>query len=276
MDTTREHEGVIDGMHALENLRRPSLLTLSPLLDTILSCDARDSPVTAGRAGLVPGILHLLAGPQGFLSTILMRAAVSAQRPPVEGGIDATWVHYIELNNDFDPYVISKIAQEKRLTPSRVLGRIEISRGFNWDQAVEIIGRYLPARVKSRSIVLISGITTWFDPASQEHYRGLREMIHGLKQCFHEKHVYMLATAPVADGSTFKPKGGNNLTHFAGVVATFSCKQLNSGSIVTTCELVQHPFLPRRVRESWDHSGNRKARMARGSSLRFTTLEEFL
>lgn len=257
-------------------------------LDEILSPDYSASPKSQGdrykaarSGGIVPGILHVLAGPQHFLSRVLMRIAVMAQLPPVDGGAGASRVSYVELNNFFDPYIVSQVAKEHSLNPSAVLERIDIARGFNWDQAIEIVGKALPAKVVPRSAVLVSGLTALMDPSDKASFEGLREMVAGLKQCQQAAPVYMVATCPIADGSTYKPRGGHMLYHHAGAIVTMTEPRVTrSGSKVTDWVLVRHVAFPERVLQCWDHAAAMKKRAKRargrkGDLSTFRTLDDF-
>jgi len=258
----------------------------TPSLDEILSpkCnEGTQSRQKHEKGGLIPGMLHVFTGPQKFLSGVLMRLSVVAQLPPVIGGINAKHVFYVELNNYFDPYLVSKFTLTKKLTPSKVLERIEISRGFNWDQSVEIVSRHLPAKIRANSIVLISGLTKWFDPRESTNYEGLREMLNGLKKCFYQPNVYMVATAPIAEatapiaeGSKFKPRGGTNLTHFAGcIISILKPKKTRARSTITEYFMSQHPLYPQRRKKYWDHSANKKIKTKKSKLSTFRMLEDF-
>ncbi|MBN2154302.1 MAG: hypothetical protein JW839_22800 [Candidatus Lokiarchaeota archaeon] len=267
------------------------LRTGTPPLDEILSPGYVASPKgpqerqkAARGGGLVPGILHVLAGPQHLLSRVLMRLAVMAQLPPVDGGVGASRVFYVELNNFFDPYLVSRVAMEmeRPLNPAGVLDRIDIARGFNWGQAVEIVGKALPAKVAPRSVVLVSGLTSLMDPSDAASFEGLREMVAGLKRCQQAAPVYMAATCPIADGSTYKPRGGHMLYHHAGVIVAVSGpRETRSGSTVTEWVLVRHVAFPERVLQCWDHAAAEKratrkhAGARKGDLSTFRTLDDF-
>lgn len=264
------------------------LVTGTQPLDAILSPNYSSAPKSlqdlqnaAKGGGLSQGILHVLAGPQHHLSRILARIAVMAQLPPVDGGVNARHVFYAEFNNFFDPYAVSQIAMERSLTPSTVLDKIEISRGFNWDQSIEIIAKLLSARIVPGSVVLISGLTTFMNQADPSHFEGLREMIGGLKKCQQAAPVHMVATVPIADGSTYKPRGGHLLYHFAGcIIAVSEPRETRSGSRVTDWVLVRHPAYPERTLQFWDHAAaavkaTKKARARKGDLSTFRTLEDF-
>jgi len=257
-------------------------------LDEILSPDYSATPkiqqerqLAARSGGIVPGILHVLAGPQHYLSRVLMRLAVMAQLPPVDGGAGATRVFYVELNNFFDPYLVSQVAKEHSLNPASVLERIDIARGFNWDQAVEIVGKMLPAKVVPRSVVLVSGLTALMNPSDTTSFEGLREMVGGLKRCQQAAPVHLVATCPVADGSTYKPRGGHMLYHHAGVIVAVTEPQVTrSGSRVTDWVLVRHVAFPERVLHCWDHAAavkksEKRARGRKGDLSTFRTLDDF-
>lgn len=229
-------------------------------MDELLAVDGK-------RGGILPGFMHVLAGSQRFLSRVLARLAVMAQLPVVNGGANATRVMLAEFTNHFDPYLVSRVATEVGLSPPAVLDRIEIARGFNWDQCVEIAGRQLPRSVASgpsRQVIVVSGLTSMFDPAQPAHHDGLRDMIDGLKRCFHARPgLHVIATTPVAAGSTFKPAGGTHLAHFAGALVVVSQpRETPSGSKVTSWWLLQHPLLPERRVTSWEHppAGTRSRR----------------
>ncbi len=257
-------------------------------LDEILSPDYSATPksqqerqLAARKGGILPGILHVLAGPQHYLSRVLMRLAVMAQLPPVDGGAGAARVFYVELNNFFDPYLVSQVAKEHSLNPTSVLERIDIARGFNWDQAVEIVGKMLPAKVVPRSAVLVSGLTALMEPSDTASFDGLREMVGGLKRCQQAAPIYMVATCPVADGSTYKPRGGHMLYHHAGAIVTVTePRETRSGSRVTDWVLVRHVAFPERVLQCWDHAAAEKksakrARGRKGDLSTFRTLDDF-
>ena len=277
-----------------ETLARSSsndvLVTGTQTLDEILSPNYvqnhSNAPKSAQEAakggGLCQGILHVLAGPQHQLSRVLMRLAVMAQLPPVDGGVNARHVFYVELNNFFDPYAVSQIAMERSLTPTLVLDKIEISRGFNWDQSIEIVAKLLPARIVPDSVVIVSGLTSFMNPADPTHFEGLREMIGGLKKCQQAAPVWMVATVPIADGSMYKPRGGHLLYHFAGcMIAVSESRETRSGSRVTDWVLVRHPGYPERTLQCWDHAAAaavkaaRKTRARKGDLSTFRTLEDF-
>lgn len=273
---------------AIAASRNAILHTGTPSLDEILSPDYSATPKSqqerrnaARSGGILPGILHVLAGPQHYLSRVLMRLAVMAQLPPVDGGAGAERVSYVELNNFFDPYLVSQVAREHALDPSAVLDRIDIARGFNWDQAVEIVGKALPAKVVPRSAVLVSGLTALMDPSDTSSFEGLREMVAGLKRCQQAAPVYMVATCPIADGSTCKPRGGHVLYHHAGAILTVTGpRTTKSGSQVTDWVLVRHVAFPERVLQCWDHASAVKKAMKRARGRKddlssFRTLDDF-
>lgn len=253
---TRNVKLLCSGMEPLDKL-----LSLPPRLVS----PSRDSKQLPG--GFLPGLVNLVAGNQHYLSSMLMRLSVNAQLPLVSGGVGATKVVYVECNNHVDPYEISRLALARGLNPSRVHDRIHVSRAFNWDQAVHVVARHVPAVVKPRSVILISGITSFFDPAAGESaFHGLLEMAGGIKRALEELDVYMVLTGPVARGSTCKPAGGNILAHLAGCIVSIDRKHVSSGSTVSLLQLLQHPLLPPRAIKSWEHPAAGRARKKKGGT----------
>jgi hypothetical protein len=288
MEYTHENVKMVDSETLARASNKTILHTGTSPLDEILSPDYMTNPKTqqerqkaARSGGLVPGILHVLAGPQHYLSNVLMRLAVMAQLPPVDGGAGAARVFYVELNNFFDPYKVSQVAMEKNLNPTSVLEKIDIARGFNWDQAVEIVGKMLPAKVTPRSTVLVSGLTSLMDPSDAASFEGLREMVAGLKRCQQAAPVHLIATCPIADGSTYKPRGGHMLYHHAACIVTVTePRETRSGSKMTEWVLVRHLAFPERFLKVWDHvaaakKAAKRARGRKGDLSTFRTLDDF-
>lgn len=267
----------LSGEELVRNFKKHVIRTETPPLDEILGPKFKPRGKNGGASGgMMQGVLNLLVGPQKPLSRVLMRLAVMAQLPPVEHGIDANQVCYVEINNYYDPYYVSRFALSKRLTPANVHEKIMISRGFNQDQAVEIVANLLPEQVVPRSLVLISGLANYFDPREKGHFQGMREMVNGLKQCLSRPDVYMVATAPLADGSSIKPRGGTILAHFAGCIVVVSPgRKTRAGSTVTQYSLLQHPLYPQRHLKSWSHAAKKRGKSRVKDLASFRTLEDF-
>ena len=287
MQSPIDHVNIIGSNVLIKKLRKyPVLHTNTSPLDRLLSptFNSRQKENEGRDGGILPGVLHVISGPQKHLTRLLMRIAVMAQLPLVDGGVSASRVFFSELNNYFDPYYVTRFAMQQSLTPSNVLEHIDIARGFNWDQSVEIISRLLPKKVErcKSAVVLINGLTSWFEPSDLTCYQGLKQMIDGLKRCNYKKNVYMVATAPTAEGSRFKPRGGTNLSHYAGCIISVSQPRVTrSGSKITTWHLSQHPLYPPRSLKCWDHSGNtkrkrRRRKMVSDGISTFRTLEDFM
>ncbi|MFX0098909.1 MAG: hypothetical protein ACFFCS_04960 [Candidatus Hodarchaeota archaeon] len=268
----------LSGEELVRNFEKHVISTETPPLDEILAPKFKNMAGKQGNnsGGIMQGVLNLLVGPQKPLSRVLMRLAVISQLSPVEHGINASRVLYVEINNYFDPYYVSRFSLSKGLTPAKVHEKIMISRGFNQDQAVEIVANQLPKQVVPRSLVLISGLTNYFDPREKNHFQGMREMVNGLKKCLSRPDVYMVATAPLADGSAIKPRGGTILAHFAGCIIVVSPpKKTKAGSTVTQYSLIQHPLYPQRHLKSWSHAANKRVQSRKNDLSSFRTLEDF-
>ncbi|MHA1892516.1 MAG: hypothetical protein ACTSYS_16100 [Promethearchaeota archaeon] len=284
----KHHEiNLVEGIDVLFASRKSILKTGTPAMDKILSTKLTgnymrefDDENRNLNGGFTPGMLYLMAGPQKFLSTILMRVAVSAGLPFTMGGVNARKVLYVELNNHFDPYLVSELALSRGISPESIFNKMYIARGFNWEQSVELISHHVPSIVENDSVILISGITTWFKPNIARHHDNIKKMINGLKSCFQHENIYIIATAPLADGSNFKPRGGNNIIHFAGCVITVSQRITQSRSVITEYTLLQHPLIPQRTVIDWEHSKNNDVSLGikakREGQTRNQVLDEFL
>jgi hypothetical protein len=293
MEITLDNVALVDSEAALRASHAfGALQTGTKQLDDLLAPafdqakgTAKKVPGLPATGGILPGMLHLIAGPQRLLSRVLMRTAVMALLPPEQGGVNASRVFYAEFNNDFDPYFVSHVAMEKALTPARVLDRVEIARGFTWDQAVENVARLLPDKVaaEARPVVIVSGLTSLFDPRDRSHFDGLREMLAGVKRCLRTPPVFLLASTPIADGSVFKPRGGHLLYHVAACMfAVSEPRETRSGRRVNEWVLVRHPALPERTIQCWSdppapkHVPGRKGRARQDAMLATRTLDDFV
>ena len=85
--------------------------------------------------GFQKDLLYLLYGKQKIIVDILLKTAVNSFK-----AVDFTKrVAFIDGNNRFNPYLISKLAVSERLSPRKVLENVLISRCFTWDQMVELL-----------------------------------------------------------------------------------------------------------------------------------------
>ncbi|MBD3215637.1 MAG: hypothetical protein GF311_23705 [Candidatus Lokiarchaeota archaeon] len=210
--------------------------------------------------------LHLLYGPSKTISKILLSVCVNAQIILSEGyhkNLDVLRVIYVDAVNRFNPYEISKIAAQNRLSPRRALENILISRAFTWEQVVELLENKIQT-LTHIDVLIIAGITSLFE-YKQEHYKGLWKAIEGIKQALSRSKPYIILTATREKYSKFKPKGGKVIQHIPSIHVFIN--ELDRKYEYT---LIQHPFLPESTL-----SRNRSPKKKNLASIKNRTLDEF-
>ena len=100
-------------------------------------------------------LLYLLYGDKRIITNILLNTAVYAFK---DSDFEKK-VAFVDGNNRFNPYNVSKLAVRLNLSPSQILEHILIARAFTFDQMVELL-EYKIAELENVKILLISGITT--------------------------------------------------------------------------------------------------------------------
>ncbi|NVM38054.1 MAG: hypothetical protein HWN81_20840, partial [Candidatus Lokiarchaeota archaeon] len=178
---------------------------------------------------------------------ILLTTAVIAQKAFCNGGLgDGIKVAFIDGNNRFNPYNVSKFAVSQNLSPQKVLENILISRAFTWDQMVEILENRL-STLEDVKVVLISGITTMFEGYEKQTFEDLLATIDGIKTILWKANPLIIITAPLHEHSLFRPKGGKILSHFGNVLV-----MINDDERFDEYVLVQHPYLPENRLKKWN------------------------
>jgi hypothetical protein len=228
-----------------------------------------------GRSGIAPGILHLFAGRLHHLSPILHRIATRALLPADQGRVGAPKVLYAVLDNYFDPYLLGEVGRQHGLVPSEVLSRVQVARAFTWDQAIENVARYIPAAAVPGTVVLYSGLTALYNPKDRDHQESLHELVAGIRKNMAAAPVYLVATAPMANGSVTKPSGGNNLYHLAGVLVAVRRERLDTGT-TTIYHLVKHPALAEAEITTWEPAPDRRRAKKHGNVAKIASLDDFL
>ena len=193
--------------------------------------DARLDSLLGG--GLVKELVHLFYGDSRILQEILTATMVRFQKfyRPVQKTV------FVDSNNRFNPYAISKLAVRHRLNPSKVLTNILISRAFTWEQMVELLANRLES-LDNIGLVIIQGITKFF-AHKKKSYEDLWSAIGGIKKLAETKNPILILTAPRNPYSEFKPLGGHALYHTGNVLVYLKKEERK-----VKYHLVQHPFLP--------------------------------
>ena len=199
-----------------------------------------------GEGGFHKDLVYLLYGDKKKTSNILLTTSVIAQKSFANGGLgEKIKVAYIDANNRFNPYNVSKFAVSQNLSPRKVLENIVIARAFTWDQTVELLENKL-SKLEDIKVVLISGITTLFQSYEKQTYEDLLRAINGIKTILSKTRPLIILTAPLHEFSLYRPNGGKILSHFGSVLVL-----INEDERYTEYVLVQHPYLPENRLLKW-------------------------
>jgi len=223
------------------NNHYPLISSGDPTLDELLS------------GGFHRDLVYLLYGDKKLTTNILLTTAVIAQKAFCNGGLgEGIRIAFIDGNNRFNPYNVSKFAVSQNLSPRKVLESILISRAFTWDQTVEILENRL-STLEDVKVVLISGITTMFENYEKQTFEDLLRAIDGIKQMLGKSKPLIIITAPLHEHSLFRPKGGKILSHFGNVLV-----MINDDDRYVEYTLVQHPYLPEKRLKKWKPRKSKK------------------
>ncbi|HME55456.1 MAG TPA: hypothetical protein VKM55_24825 [Candidatus Lokiarchaeia archaeon] len=91
--------------------------------------DKGDPTTTTG--GILPGIVHVLAGPTWLLAELLMHLAISSQLPMEHGGIGCERVIYGLFDNATNPNDMASEARALGMNPADVIFPTDFSEVHN-------------------------------------------------------------------------------------------------------------------------------------------------
>jgi len=203
--------------------------------------------------GFHKDLVYLLYGDKKLTTNILLTTSVIVQKAFNNGGLgEGIRIAFIDGNNRFNPYNVSKFAVSQNLSPQKALENILISRAFTWDQMVEILENRLSI-LEDVKVVLISGITTLFEGYEKQTFEDLLRTIDGIKQMLWKTKPLIIITAPLHENSLFRPKGGKILSHFGSVLL-----MINDDERYVEYTLVQHPYLPENRLLKWKPRTSKK------------------
>ena len=232
------------------NSRLPLISSGDKTLDELLS------------GGFHKDLIYLLYGDKKLTTNILLTTSVIVQKAFNNGGLgEGIRVAFIDGNNRFNPYNVSKYAVSQNLSPRKVLENILISRAFTWDQMVEILENRL-STLEDVKVVLISGITTLLKSYEKQTFEDLLRTIDGIKKILWKTHPLIIITAPLHENSLFRPKGGKILSHFGSVLA-----MIKDDERFTEYSLIQHPYLPEKRLLKWKARRSKKQPPLRNMTL---------
>ena len=203
--------------------------------------------------GFHQDLVYLLYGDKKLTTNILLTTSVIVQKAFNNGGLgEGIRVAFVDGNNRFNPYNVSKYAVSQNLSPQKVLENILISRAFTFDQIIEILENRL-SMLEDVKVVLISGITTMFERYEKQTFEELLRAIDGIKQMLWKTKPLIIITAPLHENSLFRPKGGKILSHFGSVLV-----MINDDERYDEYVLVQHPYLPENRLLKWKPRTSKK------------------
>jgi RecA/RadA recombinase len=199
------------------------------------------------QGGFQKDLVYLLYGDKKIATNILLTTAVIAQKSILNGGLGGggNKIAFIDGNNRFNPYNVSKYAVIQNLSPSKILENILIARAFTWDQMVELLENRL-SKLEHVKVVMISGITTLFQSYEKQTFEDLLRAINGIKAVLSRTKPLIIITAPLNEYSLFRPKGGKILSHFGNVLVLIKNKER-----LIEYTLIQHPFLQEKTLVKW-------------------------
>ena len=187
--------------------------------------------------GFHQDLIYLVYGNLKIITDMLLKLSVISFK---KYGFEKK-VAFIDGNNRFNPYHISKLAVSNGLSPSKVLNHILISRAFTFEQIVEILENRLNDLEESEKIkiVMVSGITTQWPDFEKNTFEELLKAIAGIKRTISKSKPLIILTAPLHKNSKIKPIGGTSLTHFGSVLIIIEDRER-----YIEYKLIQHPSLP--------------------------------
>ncbi len=186
------------------------------------------------EGGFQKDTIYLLVGDRKPTSKVLITTSVSAF---VDRNFNK-FVAFIDGNNRFNPYTISKLAISRKMSPTKVLERILISRAFTYDQMIEILENRI-TDLKNVEVLLISGITSMWPNYEQHTFEELSRAFNGIKKVVEKSKPLIIITAPRNTYSEFKPVGGNSLYHFGHALVL-----MEQTDREVSYRLLQHPSMP--------------------------------
>ena len=186
------------------------------------------------NGGFRKDTIYLLIGDRKLTSKALVSTSVSAF---VDRNFNK-FVAFVDGNNRFNPYSISKLAISRKMSPTRVLEHILISRAFTYDQMIEILEKRV-TDLENVEVLLVSGITSMWPNYDQHSFEELTRAINGIKKVVEKSNPLIVITAPRNAYSKFKPVGGNSLYHFGHALVLMEQTERE-----VKYTLLQHPSMP--------------------------------
>jgi RecA/RadA recombinase len=219
-------------------LRKPRIRTGIAELDGLL------------RGGVELGVFSLFYGSRR-VNRLLLQLAISAQLPPNYGGVNSL-VIFVDGSTMFNPFEVASIARRYGIDPNRALNNIHVVRAFNFPMLVDVLANHLPQKIASLletpKLILISGVasSSIHDANTETALGNYSRAIGWIRSLAMEQDIAVVASAPVASNSQWKPAGGTILQHTTQVHVYVHEKQDRVEYL-----LAKHPSRPPRKTIQW-------------------------
>ncbi len=120
-------------------------------------------------------------------------------------------VLYLAGANIFDPFLVGRLARANRVTPSRVLQQIHVSRAFTCHQMVRLVTDCLASAIQryaARWVILSGPLETLYDEAvpDQEAARLFRTMLLAL-QHLAQQNIHILCASSLPAKASYARRG---------------------------------------------------------------------
>ena len=216
------------------------------------------------NGGFRKDLIYLLCGDRKITTDILLTTSVRAQLSLEKKGLGLdTKVAFVDGNNRFNPYNISRYAVSFNLSPQKTLENILIARAFTWEQMVELLEHRI-SKLEDIKVVLISGITSMFTSyKDKKSFHGLLQAIKGIKKILKKIEPLIILSAPLNKFSEYKPEGGKILTHFGHVIVV-----IKENEQFIEYQLLEHPNLPEKsIKKYFPRKPKRNLKISKNTTL---------
>ncbi len=216
------------------------------------------------NGGFRKDLIYLLCGDRKITTDILLTTSVRAQLSLEKNGLGLdTKVAFVDGNNRFNPYNISRYAVSFNLSPQKTLENILIARAFTWEQMVELLEHKI-SKLEDIKVVLISGITSMFTSyKDKKSFHGLLQAIKGIKKILKKIEPLIILSAPLNKFSEYKPEGGKILTHFGQVIVV-----IKKNERFIEYNLIEHPSLPEKsTKKYFPRKSKRNLKISKNTTL---------
>jgi hypothetical protein len=190
--------------------------------------------------GFTRDLVYLLCGDEKKITEVLLKMVVMAQHSINERKLRrGVQVVFIDGNGLFTPYITTKYAVKKHVSPQKVLGNMVIPRVFTCDQMMQILNKV--SIKKQVKVILISGITSLFQVNKEQDFGELLKNINHIKEILEKSNPLLILSAP------FNAVKGDPLPSTCEIKVSYQdivIISMQGNERFTEYILVRHPSLP--------------------------------